>query len=113
ALDVTAAPLLHPRLAIEAFAAGLHVLVEKPIALTVRGGREMVVAAVRAARVLAVAENYRRDPVNRLAKSLIDSGAIGSPYLAIQASSGWGERVVITAWRHLRSAGGIAVDMGV
>ncbi|MGI9255104.1 MAG: Gfo/Idh/MocA family protein [Thermomicrobiales bacterium] len=113
ALDLTTAPALHPPVAEEAFAAGLHVMVEKPIALTVRGGLAIEQAAIRAGRVLSVAENYRRDPINRLAKALIDAGAIGRPYLAQQASSGWGEKVIITPWRHRRQSGGIAVDMGV
>jgi len=113
ALDLTTAPALHPGLAREAFAAGWHVLVEKPIALTVRDGREMIAAARQADRVLAVAENYRRDPINRLARALLDAGAIGLPYLAMQTFSAWGERVIITPWRHRQAAGGIAIDMGV
>jgi predicted dehydrogenase len=113
ALDITTAPALHPPVALAAFAAGLHVMVEKPIALTVRGGIDIDEAATRAGRVLSVAENYRRDPVNRLAKALIDAGVIGRPYLAQQISSGWGESVIITPWRHRKQSGGIAVDMGV
>ena len=113
AVSVTTAPALHPAVAVPALAAGLDVMVEKPIALTVGGGREIVAAARAAGRVLAVAENYRRDPVNRLAKALVGAGAVGRPHLATQWSSAWGERVVITPWRHRRAAGGIAVDMGV
>jgi len=111
ALDITTSPDLHARIGIEAFAAGRHVLVEKPITLTIAEGRELVAAA--GDRKLAVAENYRRDPINRLAKALIDSGAIGKPFLAVQSSSGWGENVIITPWRHLKRACGIAIDMGV
>ncbi|MCA9880173.1 MAG: Gfo/Idh/MocA family oxidoreductase [Thermomicrobiales bacterium] len=113
AIDIVTAPHLHPAVAQEAFAHGLHVLVEKPIALTVHGGRAMLAAAEAAGRVLAVAENYRLDPTNRLAKALLDAGAIGAPYLIEQRLSGWGERVIITPWRHQRANGGIGVDMGV
>lgn len=113
AIDITTAPHLHPAVAQEAFAHGLHVLVEKPISLTVHGGQAMIAAARNAGRVLAVAENYRLDPTNRLAKSLLAAGAIGTPYLIEQRLSGWGERVVITPWRHQRGSGGIGVDMGV
>ncbi len=113
AIDITTAPHLHPAVAQEAFAHGLHVLVEKPIALTVHGGQAMIAAARQAGRVLAVAENYRLDPMNRLAKALLTAGAIGTPYLIEQRLSGWGERVVITPWRHVRASGGIGVDMGV
>jgi predicted dehydrogenase len=113
AIDVTTAPHLHPAVAQAAFAHGLHVLVEKPIALTVHGGQEMIATAEQAGRVLAVAENYRLDPMNRLAKALLAAGAIGTPYLIEQRLSGWGEHVVITLWRHQRGSGGIGVDMGV
>lgn len=113
ALDITTAPHLHPAVAKDAFAGGLHVQVEKPIALTVHGGKEMLAAAQEAGRVLAVAENYRLDPMNRLAKVLLAAGVIGTPFLIEQRLSGWGERVVITPWRHQRGSGGIGVDMGV
>lgn len=113
ALDITTAPHLHPVVAIDAFAHDLHVLVEKPIALTVHGGQAMIAAAQQAGRVLAVAENYRLDPMNRLARALVTASVIGTPFLIEQRLSGWGERVVITPWRHQRESGGIGVDMGV
>lgn len=113
ALDLTTAPALHPAIAGEAFAAGYHVMVEKPIALTVSGGRQIIDGSRRAGRVLSVAENYRRDPINRLAKVLLEAGTIGWPYLAAQWFSNWGERVIITPWRHRKAGGGIAIDMGV
>lgn len=38
----------------------------------------------------------RRNPLNRLAKALIDAGMLGRPFLAVQWSSGSGENVIIT-----------------
>jgi predicted dehydrogenase len=113
AIAITTAPDAHVALGVEALEIGAHVLVEKPLALTVRQGLRLVQAAARAGRKLAVAENYRRDPINRLAKALLDAGAVGRPFLAIQSSSGGGEDVIITPWRHLRAKCGIVVDMGV
>lgn len=113
ALDVTTSPDLHAEIAVAALETGVHVMVEKPIALTVRQGLRMVQAAATARVHLAVAENYRRDPINRLARTLLDAGAIGRPFLIVQSSSGSGERVIITPWRHLRRSGGIVIDMGV
>jgi predicted dehydrogenase len=113
AVDLTTTPGLHPAVAREAFAAGMDVMVEKPIALTVSGGRDMIADANKAGRVLSVAENYRRDPINRLARALIEAGTIGWPYLAIQFSSNWGGRLIMTPWRHLKAGCGIAIDMGV
>ncbi len=112
-LIVTTTPETHTDVALKAFAAGMDVLAEKPITLTVAEGVNLVQAAEQAGRVLAVAENYRRDPINRLGKALVDSGAIGRPYLATQASSSSGEFVVITPWRHRKDRGGIVIDMGV
>jgi predicted dehydrogenase len=113
AITITTMPNAHVDLGVAAMHAGVDVLVEKPIALTVRQGKRLVDAARQTNRKLAVAENYRRDPINRLAKALLDAGAIGRPFLAVQASSGSGEHVIITPWRHLRKSCGIVVDMGV
>jgi len=113
ALLVTTTPETHAEIALAALGAGLDVMVEKPIALSVADGRRMVAAAHAAGRTLAVAENYRRDPINRLAKALIDGGAVGRPFLAVQTSSSSGEFVILTPWRHRKDRGGIVLDMGV
>jgi predicted dehydrogenase len=113
ALIITTTPERHVEVALKAFAAGLHVMVEKPITLTVADGLRLVQASRLAGRKVAVAENYRRDPINRLGRALVDAGAIGSPFLMVQASSGNGEFVVMTPWRHRKDRGGIVVDMGV
>ncbi len=110
---ITTTPETHVEVALKAFAAGIDVLCEKPITLTVAEGVRLVDAAKAAGRKLAVAENYRRDPINRLGKALVDAGAVGRPFLMTQHSSGSGEFVVITPWRHRKDRGGIVIDMGV
>lgn len=112
-LIVTTSPETHAAVGLAALDKGMHLLVEKPVTLTVAQGRELVAGAQAAGRRLAVAENYRRDPINRLAKALIDAGALGRPYLYIQSASSNGERMIITPWRHLKRKGGIIVDMGI
>ncbi len=110
---VTTTPETHTDVALQAFAAGIHVMVEKPVTLTVSEGVRLVEAGRQARRKLAVAENYRRDPINRLGKALVESGAVGQPFLGTQVTSSAGEFVIITPWRHLKSRGGIVIDMGV
>lgn len=110
---VTTSPEMHVDVAEKAFDAGIHVMVEKPITLTVSEGVRLVEAGKKANRKLAVAENYRRDPINRLGKAVVESGAIGTPFLVTQESSGGGEFVIITPWRHRKDRGGIVIDMGV
>ena len=113
ALDVTTEPRLHHDITCAALAAGKHVLVEKPMALTVAGCNKMMAAAESAGRVLAVAENYRRDPLVMLTRALLDAGAIGERWMLVDASVGSGGRIVITPWRHKRLYGGTLLDVGV
>jgi len=40
--------------------------------------QRIIAAAARSGRILSVAENFRRDPMNRLVRALLDDGAIGS-----------------------------------
>jgi predicted dehydrogenase len=112
-LIITTSPETHAELGVMAMQMGIHVMVEKPIDLTIPQARRLVETGRRTNRKVAVAENYRRDPMNRLARALIDAGAVGAPYLAIQSTSGGGERVAITPWRHRLAKGGIIMDMGI
>lgn len=93
--------------------AGKHVLCEKPLALTVRSCRALLDRAAESGAVLATAENYRRDPTNRLAKAVIDSGVLGDIYLMRQVLVGGDDRILITPWRHMKDKGAIGLDMGV
>jgi predicted dehydrogenase len=117
-VDLAVPTRLHHTLAIEAFEAGLHVFVEKPIALTVRAARAMTEAAERAGRVLAVSENFRRVPVNRAVRALIAGGAIGRPYWTVSELSIPAERLHPTGgghwYRDKRMSGSlVALEMGV
>ncbi len=113
AADVTVESGYHHAVAITCLEAGLHVLCEKPLAVTIRGCNLMIEAARRAGRVLSVAENYRRDPIHRLAKALLDDGAIGRPRLMIQTSIGGRDRISMTPWRHMKHTASMPVDAGV
>ena len=114
AVDIVTDVGLHHRLAFMAFEAGVNVAVEKPMGVTVRACLRMMEAAERAGKVLLVEENHRRDPVNRLVKAILDSGALGAPRLMHVASLG-GTRSLPhgTAWRHIKNRGGFLLDYGV
>ena len=76
-VDICVPNNLHKEIAIAAAAAGKMILCEKPLAMNVAEGREMV-AAVEAAKVAnMVWYNYRRIPAVSLAKKLIDEGRLG------------------------------------
>jgi predicted dehydrogenase len=112
-LTITTSPESHASAGIEAMRAGVNVMVEKPIAITVAEGLELIAASRTTGRKLSVAENYRRDPVNRLARAVIESGMLGDVFFANQSSSGSGNRINITPWRHVKRTCGILIDMGV
>jgi predicted dehydrogenase len=113
AVDICADPRHHHTLAADALGRGWHVMVEKPMGLTVRACHVIREAAASVGRWVAVAENYRRDPINRLARALLDAGAIGAPRLALHTSIGGSNRILISTWRHQKLASGVLLDVGV
>ena len=70
-------PSRHHAMALAALRAGKHVWVEKPLALAVTDGRELVEAARQAGRVLFVDETFLYDPLVREMKRIIDRGGLG------------------------------------
>lgn len=112
AFDVVTEAFSHLSVVKPALDAGKHVLCEKPLALTVRSCRVLLDAANASGAVLATAENYRRDPTNRLAKAVIDSGILGPIHLMVQTMIGGNDRIIITPWRHYKDKGAIGLDMG-
>ena len=113
AVDVVTDPSVHHVVACQALELGLHVMVEKPMAITVKACHQMIEAAERNNRKLSVAENYRRDASARLVRHLLDTGAIGNPYMALFHSLRADDTIFITPWRHLKNKGGPIVDLGV
>lgn len=113
AFDVVTDVSSHVAVAVPALRAGKHVMSEKPLGLTIRACREMLSAAAESGAILATAENYRRDPTNRLAKAVLDAGLIGEVHLMMETRVGGSDRIIITPWRHLKERGAIGLDMGV
>ncbi len=67
----------HPPIAIAAFKQGLHVLSEKPIAVTVRAADQMIKAAAKSGKVFEVCYQMRGDAKYRAARKLIEQGHLG------------------------------------
>lgn len=76
AVIVTPHPF-HAPIALDCFAAGANVLVEKPLAVQVADADKMIAAADAAGRILAVNFQQRFRAVIEQAKALIDDGTIG------------------------------------
>ena len=113
AVDITTDAAAHHSVACAAFDLGLHVFVEKPLGLTMHACNRILAAQQRSGKLLSVAENYRRDPMSRLTRALLEAGAIGAPQLFMDISAGSGNTIIITPWRHKKDMGGMLLDGGV
>ena len=113
AADCTTDSGSHHRVAAALLDAGLHTMVEKPLALTIRGCNRIIEAAKRSGKLISVAENFRRDPMNRLVKALLDTGVIGAPQCILETSIHGRDHILITPWRHMKLSGTITLDAGV
>jgi len=68
---------LHAPQSLDAFRAGKHVLVEKPMACTRAQAKAMINAAKKAGKFLMVGQNQRLMPPHAKAKQILDSGVLG------------------------------------
>ena len=78
AVSIVTPDFAHTQLALDAIAAGKHVLVEKPLAMSVSECERIIDAAKKANVKLMVDFHNRWSPPFHKAKAAIDSGGIGS-----------------------------------
>ncbi|MCB1235291.1 MAG: Gfo/Idh/MocA family oxidoreductase [Verrucomicrobiae bacterium] len=71
----------HHEAALAAFDAGLHVLCEKPLGLTVKQCDEIIAASESAGKLLQIGHEMRFQRLYQEMKAMIDGGAIGDPQL--------------------------------
>lgn len=70
---------LHVGVTVDALEAGLHVLVEKPLADTLDGARTIAEAAAQSSSKVLVGHTLRHDPRFRTAAQTVREGKIGAP----------------------------------
>lgn len=113
AVDMTTPNGTHHVVVSAAMELGWHVLCEKPVALTIRGANLMIETQQRYGKVLSVAENFRRDPICRLTRALLDAGAVGQPYMLFWVGAGSGNGIIIVPNRHDKYSAGFVTSSGV
>lgn len=77
AVTITTPPATRHDLVLEAIAAGVHVVADKPFAPTAQAAQDMQNAAYRAGVILNIYHNRRRDPDVLTLRSLIQTGRLG------------------------------------
>lgn len=108
---------LHSAMAIEAMRAGKHVLVEKPMAITVRECEEMIRVSDQTGRQLGVCFQNRFNTTSLHIKSLLQSGEAGR-ILAAKASVTWlrtKEYYLGSSWRGSweKEGGGVMINQAI
>ena len=100
-VTVCTMPDTHREIALAAFAAGAHVLCEKPFALDLAQAREMVAAARAADRLLSIGFNMRFTDSARALHAFVAEGRAGAPLYA----RAWGKAGEPPWWgRHYERA---------
>ncbi len=95
---------------------GKHVLVEKPITLTVADGVAATRACAQAGVVLAVGHQSRREAGARKLKELITSGELGEVVgveANISTDSGWSVKTGQWRWSREQCPGGPLIQIGI
>jgi predicted dehydrogenase len=102
---------LHCEAAVRAAEAGKHVVVEKPMALSLAECDRMIAACEKAGVMLGYAEELCFAPKYVRLKALVDEGALGRVHLVKQSEKHDGPH---SAWFYdtRRSGGGVTMDMG-
>jgi predicted dehydrogenase len=115
AIAVCAPVGAHADTAVRALAAGKHVFVEKPLAVTLEDAERMTRAAESSRRVTALGFNFRCHRLVLRAREAIASGALGRVH---QIVTTWGSAMQhekdMPAWRRTRATGGGALfEIGI
>lgn len=76
-VDICLPNFLHHEVALYALEKGRHVIIEKPLALTVQQGEEILQAAKVAGKNIYYAEDWHFAPSIKRALEILDEGAIG------------------------------------
>ena len=103
----------HHGLATQALQAGKHVIIEKPLGITMRAGKQILDAATANNRILSVAENYRLSRHERARRWAVQQGMVGDVRMFFWIDVG--ESLGKWGWRNfkMQAGGGWALDGGV
>jgi len=105
-------PAHHPAIVLDCLAAGLHVLVEKPVAIASGDVRRMLAAAQAGERTLMMASKFRYTDDMISARALIRAGILGTVVHFENTFAGWLD--VSKRWNAdpAVSGGGVLIDNG-
>ena len=111
AVVIATTPPSHPFLISRAAARGIHILCEKPLALSLENAREVVSAVTRAGVLFQIAFQRRFDRAYQKAHERITAGEIGNPITFKAVARDAGEPDIEFARPEV--SGGLLLDMAI
>src|ERR1051325_5898937 len=110
-VTIAAPNALHAQMTKDCAAAGKHIVCEKPLAVTIAEGEEMIGAAKKHGVLLMYGEELLFAPKFLKAKEMADDGAFGKIHLIKQSEKHFGPHSD-WFWDINRSGGGALMDLG-
>ena len=110
-VTIAAPNALHAQMTIDCAQAGKHVVCEKPLAMSVEEGEQMIHSTRQAGVLLMYAEELFFTPKYLKAKEMADDGAFGRLHLVKQSEKHFGPHSP-WFWDVNRSGGGALMDLG-
>ena len=110
-VDICLPNFLHHSVCLKAAKAGKHVIVEKPLCLSIKEADEMIAACEENGKLLMYAEELCFAPKYERIRAIVESGAVGDLYMLKQAEKHSGPH---SRWFYEsdKSGGGVMMDMG-
>ncbi len=110
-VDICLPNFLHYEATLKAATAGKHIIIEKPLAITIEQADEMITACKKAGVKLMYAEELCFAPKYERVRQLVNEGAIGDIYMLKQAEKHSGPH---SDWFYdiNLAGGGVLMDMG-
>ena len=110
-VDICLPNYLHANATLKAAAAGKHIIIEKPLAITLEEADEMIAACKKAVVKLMYAEELCFAPKYERVRQMVKEGAIGEMYMLKQSEKHSGPH---TDWFYdiNLAGGGVLMDMG-
>lgn len=110
-VDICLPNFLHHDVCLKAARAGKHVIIEKPLCLSLQEADEMIAACRENGKLLMYAEELCFAPKYERVRAIVESGAVGDVYMLKQCEKHSGPH---SRWFYEsdKSGGGVMMDMG-
>ena len=113
AVVITTPDYLHETCAVKALEAGVNVLVDKPLAISVKGCRHIIETAEKSHRIVMIGFNLRHTAVLKRLKQIVSDGVLGKVFLVENREFYDGGRTYMSRWNgHYDISSGLWIHKG-